>query len=325
MRTILGVQKLERLLAGSVVSIGNFDGLHRGHQEILRRGRELAQTRKLSLVAVTLEPHPLRLVAPERAPATLTPLNEKLRCLEAEGVDLTLVLKSDVQLLSMTAGAFIEELIIPTLHPTHMVEGRSFGFGRGRSGNVETLVRIGSELGFEVVIVPPVQFTEDPQPVRISSSLVRRLIGEGRIGPANRCLGRPYALFGTVRTGRGHGRKLGFPTANLGVEDQLVPGEGVYSGRAILLNDADRPRPAAISVGHTPTFGDSGLLVEAHLLDFKQDLAGASMRLEFLQRLRDQRRFSGPEDLVNQIRRDVEQVRAHMAAADPAAGAPLES
>ena len=325
MKTILGVQNLPRPLAGSVVSIGNFDGLHRGHQEILRRGRELAHTQKLSLVAVTFEPHPLRLVAPERAPAILTPLDEKLRCLEVAGVDLALVLKSDHQLLSMTAGAFIEELIIPTLHPTHMVEGRSFGFGRGRSGNVETLVRIGSELGFEVVIVPPVQFTEDPQPVRISSSLVRRLIAEGRIGSANRCLGRRYALFGTVRTGRGHGRKLGFPTANLWIEDQLVPGEGAYSGRAILLNDANRSWPAAISIGHTPTFGDSGLLIEAHLLDFDQDLAGASVRLELLQRLRDQRRFNGPEELADQIRRDVQQVRAHTAASNPAAGAPLES
>ena len=325
MKTARGAQELGTPLADSVVSVGNFDGLHRGHQEILRRGRELARANQSRLVAVTFEPHPLRLVAPQRAPATLTPLDEKLDCLQASGVDVTLVLKSDGELLNMTAGSFIEELVLPWLHPNYMVEGRSFGFGRGRSGNVETLARIGSRLGFEVVVVPPVLFTEDPEPVRVSSSLVRRLIAEGRIEPANRCLGRRYALLGTVQGGKGHGRKLGFPTANLRAAGQLIPGNGVYSGYAILPNQADHSVPAAISIGHTPTFGDGGLLIEAHLLDFDQDLSGAPLRLEFLQRLRDQRRFHGPDELAAQIARDVEQVRTQTAASNPAAGALLES
>jgi riboflavin kinase/FMN adenylyltransferase len=325
LRILRGVQELGKPLAASVVSVGNFDGLHIGHQEILRRGRELARSTGGELVAVTFEPHPLRLVAPERAPASLTPLSEKLRCLDAAGVDTALVLTSNRQLLGMTPRAFIEELVIPWLHPTHMVEGRSFGFGRGRAGSVETLARMADELGFEVVVVPPVQFTEDPQPERVSSSLVRRLIAEGRIGPANRCLGRRYALFGIVRTGKGRGHKLGWPTANLDIGDQLTPGQGVYGGYAFLNNESGGSLPAAVSIGHTPTFEDTGLIIEAHLLDFQGQLEGTPMRLEFLGRLRDQKRYDNIDELVAQIGRDVDLVRARTAESDPALGAPVKA
>lgn len=325
MRILRGVEELGRPLASSVVAVGNFDGLHIGHQEILRRGRELARAAGGRLIAVTFEPHPLRLVAPERAPATLTPLTEKLRCLEEAGVDTALVLPSNRQLLGMTARSFIEELIIPWLHPTHMVEGRSFGFGRGRAGSVKTLVQMAEELGFEVLVVPPVQFTEDPQPERVSSSLVRRLIAAGRIGPANRCLGRRYTLFGVVRAAKGRGRKLGWPTANLDVGDQLIPGEGVYSGYAFLNHDASRSRPAAVSIGRAPTFDDAALAIEAHLLDFNGQLRGTPMRLEFLERLRDQKRYGSTDELAAQIGRDVDRVRSQTADSDPALGAPVKA
>ena len=325
MKIVHGADQWAEPLKGAVVSVGNFDGLHRGHQEILRTGRELARKCGGQLVAVTFEPHPLRVVAPNRAPATLTPPEEKLRCLASAGVDATLVLASEPGLLGLEPRQFIERIILPRFGPSHMVEGRSFGFGRGRSGNVDTLAQLGRDLGFETVVVPPVRFDVDGQEERISSSLIRRLIAEGRIADAIQCMGRRYALFGTVAHGRGRGRELGFPTANLQCGDQLVPGEGVYAAIAVLEGAPGKSHAAAVSIGHTPTFEDAGLLVEAHLLDFGGTLSGVAMRLEFVSWVREQRKFSGPAQLGAQIERDVEQIRREIANIGTGEGAPAES
>ncbi len=313
MKIVHGADEWAEPLEGAVVSVGNFDGLHRGHQEILRTGGELARKCGGQLVAVTFEPHPLRVVAPDRAPATLTPPQEKLRCLALAGVDATLVLNSEPELLSLEPREFIERIILPRFGPSHMVEGRSFGFGRGRSGNVDTLAQLGLDLGFETVVVPPVQFDVDGKQERISSSLVRRLIAEGRIAAAIQCMGRRYSLFGTVAHGRGRGRELGFPTANLECGDQLIPGEGVYAAIAVLEGAPGTSYAAAVSIGHTPTFEDAGLLVEAHLLDYGGTLSGVAMRLEFLSWVRKQRKFEGPAQLAEQIERDVKQIRSEIA------------
>ena len=297
-----------------MVSVGNFDGVHRGHRDMLHHAGQIARSQGCPLAVVTFEPHPLTIVAPHRAPERLTPPEEKLRLLDDADVDIALVLESNRALLSLTCDDFVAEVLIPHFHPRHMVEGPTFGFGRGRTGNVETLARLGRAHGFDVLVVEPVKFKPRQQePIRVSSSLIRTMVAAGDVRDAAWCLGRRYALFGDVVSGAGRGRGLGYPTANLGVSDQLLPAEGVYAGRATVLagQASEGTRiTAAVSVGHTPTFDGREVSVEAFLLDFDGDLRGARMCLEFVDFVREQRRFASPAELAAQITRDVEQVRA---------------
>ncbi|MGQ9649429.1 MAG: bifunctional riboflavin kinase/FAD synthetase [Phycisphaerae bacterium] len=294
-------------MSGAVLCIGNFDGVHRGHQAILQAGRQKARAVGTELVAITFDPHPLAVLTPERMPAVLTPLPEKLRQLERAGADVTVVADSSVAFLQLSAADFIEDVIVRRFRPTAIVEGRSFGFGRHRQGDVETLRAAGWQYGFEVQIVEPVRIALGGHPdAVISSSLVRQLLTAGPVDQAAICLGRPYALLGTVIHGGGRGAGMGFPTANVDPGDQLVPAEGVYAGFAEL---AGRRHQAAISIGRTPTFDEHRLVVEAHLLDFGENTYGQTLRLEFLAWLRSQVRYETVNDLCRQIAKDVEQTR----------------
>jgi riboflavin kinase/FMN adenylyltransferase len=267
----------------------------------------------VATLVLTFEPHPLSVVAPGKAPPSLTPLPEKLEQLAAAGADITVVAKADPNLLTLTPEEFINR-VVARLSPVHIVEGTSFGFGRGRSGDAATLRRLGAEHGFMVTIVDPVRVTVDGgTTVEVSSSAIRRFIAEGRVEHAARCLGRAYTLIGEVVSGAGRGRQIGVPTANMGGLQQLVPGDGVYAGFARIHGKSSHERapiPAAISIGTTPTFEDAGgRCVEVHLLDTEADLYNRQIRLEFGIRLRGQRKFASPADLVGQISRDIEAVR----------------
>ncbi len=308
MNVFRSIEAVTPPLSGVVLTVGNFDGVHRGHQEILARSASLAAELGSRLVAMTFDPHPLSIVAPSRAPELLTPVDEKLRWFERAKVDVAVVAVSEPELLSLSPEAFIDQVVMTRFSPRCMVEGASFGFGRGRTGDVHHLAILGRQHDFDVQIVDPVRVdVDDAEPVVVSSSMIRERLARGDVGAAARCLGHPYALLGHVVRGAGRGRGLGFPTANLRVADrQLVPAQAVYAGRAEF---GGRTAPAAISIGVNATFGGTDVSVEAHLLDVDEDLYDQPLRLELLTRIRDQQRFDSPDALRERLVQDIEVVR----------------
>ncbi len=311
MQVIEGLETIHPPLERCVLTVGNFDGMHRAHQQLLAQAGLFAANTGGPVVVLTFEPHPLTVVAPDRVPQCLTPRDEKLRLLAECGAAITVVARSEPALLGLEAERFVEEIIVGKFRPTHVVEGSSFGFGRGRRGSPELLVRLGESFEFHTHIVDPVTLQIEPdRTVMVSSSLVRRLLLEGKVGRAALCLGRPYTLYGTVVQGRRRGRRLGFPTANLAVKGQLIPADGVYSGAALV---DERSHPCALSIGVTPTFGGGERQVEAHLLDFDGDLQGRRVGVAIYEWIRGQQSFSSPDQLAKQIRQDVAFVRAHQA------------
>ncbi len=307
MKVIGSLEALDPPLEQSVLTIGNFDGVHRAHQQLLAQAGLFAANTGGPVVVLTFEPHPLSIVTPSKAPKLLSTPGEKLRCLARSGADITVVARSEPGLLSLEPQAFIEEVIWERFHPTHVVEGPSFGFGRSRRGTPELLSRVARRLGCEVHIVEPVTVQiEQGETLLVSSSLIRRLLAEGKVRRAGLCLGRSYTLIGQVAEGAGRGRTLGFPTANLAGIQQLIPADAVYAGRAVVPGGT---YPCAISIGSAPTFGGQERQVEAHLLDFTGDLCGKTIRIEFTRRLREQKKFESPEALARQLGEDVEAVR----------------
>jgi len=301
-----GLETVDPPLTRSVLTIGNFDGVHRAHRKLVAQARRFAANSGAPVVVLTFEPHPLSVVTPDRAPTRLHPIEEKLRRLEEVGADIVVVARSEPELLGLEARQFVTDVIHERFHPTHIVEGPSFGFGHNRTGTPELLAKIAATFGCGVHIVEPVTLRIDGADMMVSSSLIRRLLSDGQVDHAAKCLGRPYPLFGKVVEGDRRGRTIGFPTANLAPEDQLVPAEGVYAGRAIVENIE---RLSAISIGTTPTFDGADRRIEAHLLDFDGDLYGKPIRVEFERFIRAQRAFPSADALADQLRRDVEAVR----------------
>lgn len=323
LRTFHGLETLTTPLDGCVLVIGNFDGVHRAHQQLLHRAAELATQDGGLLVVLTFEPHPVAVLAPSKAPLRLTPPAEKLRLLSDCGVDVAVVARTEPALLSMEAEAFVDDVIARRFRPRHIVEGPSFGFGKDRRGTPELLAELAARFSCRVHVVEPVTVSlGGDRRVLVSSSAIRAFLQGGQVEDANQCLGRPYSLFGVVESGDHRGATLGFPTANLGVaEGQLMPATGVYAGRAVIRSVNHL---AAISIGDTPTFAGRTIRVEAHLLDFSGSLYGEPMRLEFHRLLRKQMKFSSPDALREQLSRDVDAVRdlaGEIAAASASTGA----
>jgi len=309
--------------AGVVLTIGNFDGVHRGHARLVAEARRLADELNVPVAAVTFDPHPLTVLAPQRAPARLTSLPEKTALLATLGVDTLIVLACGRPLLEQSAASFLAELAA-RCRPQAIVEGPTFRFGRRREGGIATLRAHADRLGFRVTIVPELHCAELPGQPAINSSAIRTALREGRLTEANTMLGRPYRITGTVSSGDHRGKSLGFPTANLTDIFQLVPAEAVYVAAAQL----EQPplRLAAVNIGPQPTFGQSQTRVEAHLLDYAGELHGQRVGLHLLARLRQQVRFDSSEQLAAQLRRDVEQTRDYadrLAELDSGAAVPL--
>lgn len=305
MIAIEGLNSLGQLPPGSVVSIGNFDGVHRGHQQLLRRVIELKRSNAApAAVVITFEPHPLTILRPAHAPPRLTSPARKRELLSAAGVDAMAVLAPSKELLNLTAEEFWQ-ILRDVVRPTHLVEGNSFTFGKGRGGTIQRLREWSSAAGIQLHVVDPVtvpllNMLEAP----VSSSTIRWLLERGRVRDAAICLGRPHELEGLVVPGAQRGRELGTPTANLKCESQLVPADGVYAGRCIIDG---RPWPAAVSIGTNPTFGENPRTVEAHFIGFSGDLYGRTLRLEILDWQREQRTFAGMEALKQWIAHDVQE------------------
>lgn len=289
------------------VTIGNFDGVHRGHQALIDSAARWAAPEGGHTVVLTLDPHPARLLDPARAPATLTTLDQKGELLAALGVDAFVVLPFTAELARRPAEEFVRQVLVQALEAKMVVVGEDFRFGHRRRGDVAALEALGARLGFGVQAVAPVLHGGRP----VSSSRVREALGRGQVEEARLLLGRPFFVDGRVVVGERRGRTLGFPTANLETPNETLPLEGVYAARCRV--PSGRWVKAVVNIGRRPTFGGGTVSVEAHLIDFDGDLYGADLRTEFAERLREERRFEGPEPLVAQIREDVSRARAVVA------------
>lgn len=284
------------------MSVGNFDGVHRGHARIVERLRDRARQVGGPAVVFTFDPHPVRLLRPEHAPPPLTWTDRKAQLLAELGVDAVIAYPTDETLLALSAREFFDRILRDLLDARALVEGTNFCFGRDRTGTIDVLRRFADEAGLVMEAVEPITVVGDV----VSSSRVRKLIASGHVDEAAHLLTRPYRIRGMVTHGAARGAKLGFPTANIDAVDTLLPGPGVYAGRAVVGGNA---WPAAVNVGPNPTFGEQAMKIEAHLVDYHGSLYGVPLELDFVSRLRDVRQFANVEDLKTQMHRDVEQTR----------------
>ena len=292
-------------VAGTVVTVGTFDGVHLGHRDVLARLTMRAREVGLHSLLVTFDPHPLEVVNPAGAPRLLTEREEKSEVLAESGIDYVALIPFTPRLQAYEPEQFVDLLLRGRYRMRELLIGYDHGFGRGREGDVEMLQTLGDRRGFRVEVVAPVSLGNDRP---ISSTAIRRAVSEGDLLRAAEALGRPYSVNGTVQPGEGRGRRIGFPTLNLGVPSprKLLPPEGVYAVRA--------QTPAGsfggmMNLGPRPTFGDARTTLEIHLFDGDTDWYGAHVRVEFVERLRDTMRFAGPEALREQLRRDEESAR----------------
>ncbi|MEO5511583.1 MAG: bifunctional riboflavin kinase/FAD synthetase [Longimicrobiales bacterium] len=289
---------------GTVVTVGTFDGVHRGHWAVLAELVRVAREKQMSSTLVTFDPHPLRIVRPEHAPKLLTTPTEKIEILAQSEVDYVALVQFTKELSRYSPREFVARVLLDGLRMKHLVIGYDHGFGRGRSGDVDTLRELGQEVGFEVDVVQPVDADGEP----ISSSRIRAALVTGDVAVAEHALGRPYSMEGTVVRGVGAGRKLGFPTANLALrhDDKLVPHEGIYAVRAALH---DRYVEGVLHLGPRPTFPGLPPSIELHLFDFDGDLYGRRIRVDFVARIRDIAKFANVKQLITAMGADCESAR----------------
>jgi riboflavin kinase/FMN adenylyltransferase len=311
MRVIRHLRRVETRLPRVVLTLGNFDGVHRGHQAILARARALADAAGGRVVVLTFHPHPIAVLAPERAVPQIQSLHDRLATLRELGVDVTVAQRFTPAFAALDPDAFVARFLSPHLELLQVVAGYNVTFGRDRAGTADTLRALGEQHGFAVEKVGPV--TVDG--VTVSSSAIRRAVTAGDVALAARLLGRQHRLRGRVVTGERRGRELGFPTANLHPHPRVgLPADGVYAVYAVVDG---RPIPAVLNIGVRPTFGELRRTVEAHLLDWQGDLYGRWLELELVERLRGEQRFSGPAELRAAIAADVARARVALAARAP--------
>ncbi|MBI1312552.1 bifunctional riboflavin kinase/FAD synthetase [bacterium] len=288
---------------GGFLSIGNFDGVHRGHQQMVACLTRHARERRVPAVVFTFDPHPIELLRPEQAPPALTSFDQKAELLEQAGVDFLIVYPTDLRLLNLSARDFFDSVVLGEFSACGMVEGPNFYFGHDREGTVQSLEAFCGLTKLELDIVPPVYVGTR----MVSSSVIRELLIDGEIEEAAGLLGRNYRLRGRVARGSERGRLIGFPTANLSHVVTLLPKDGVY---AAVAHFDGGPRVAAVNLGPNPTFGEHRRKLEAHLLDFDGDLYGQPVEIEFVRRIRDTQPFSNAEALRQQLDQDIAAIRA---------------
>jgi riboflavin kinase / FMN adenylyltransferase len=290
----------------AVVTIGNFDGVHLGHQKILGDTRELAARTQALAVVLTFYPHPARVLRPAQAPLLLMTLEQRLAAIDKLGLDAALVLPFDETLAKMSAEDFVRKYLKETLKAFAVVIGNNFRFGRGQQGDAKLL----HSMGLDIHPTPPVEVDG----IAVSSSAIRLAVSEGRMEDAARMLGRPYSLAGEIVAGTGQGRKLVVPTLNLSTQQELLPKLGVYATETILGGEAHR---SATNIGTRPTFDGQRLAIESHLLDFSANVTSGEMEVRFLKRLRDEQKFPSPQALREQVLKDIEQAQEFFRASKP--------
>jgi riboflavin kinase/FMN adenylyltransferase len=297
MRVISNLPELGAPLVPSVVTIGNFDGVHLAHQTLLRRVVEVARAQGARATAITFEPHPIKILAPDHAPKLLTPLRRKVELIAATGIDLLLVLPFTRELARQSPLEFVRRVLVNPLHASSVHVGPNFRFGYRQSGDTEILEELGNQEDFRVEVLPLLNVRGD----RVSSTRIRELLAEGQVHKANRLLGRPFSSRGPIVAGLGVGHKHTVPTLNLAPIEEQLPKVGVYVTHTLL---AGVPHDSVTNVGFKPTFGDHRLTVETFLLDFSGQIAEVDMEIEFLYRLRDEMKFQNPAILKVQIQED---------------------
>jgi riboflavin kinase / FMN adenylyltransferase len=290
----------------TVVTVGNFDGVHLGHQRILATVHELARQARCQSAVLTFFPHPARVLRPSEAPPLLMTLDQRLDAIRQLGIDAAFVLRFDTQLASVVPEDFVRRFLVDTLRARMVLVGGNFRFGHRQAGDVRMLVQLGQQWGFDVKTLQPV--IKDG--IVVSSTAIRGALREGRVEDARNLLGRPYALAGEIRTGTGQGRKLIVPTLNLATDQEMLPKNGVY---ATEVSVAGKTYRAATNVGFRPTFDGGHITIESHLFDFNENLTGGKMEVHFWTRLRDEQKFSGPDALRRQVLKDIEEARRYFA------------
>jgi phosphoribosyl 1,2-cyclic phosphate phosphodiesterase len=285
----------------SVLAVGNFDGLHLGHQAILRATVERALETNTVSTALTFDPPPLKVLRPESAPPRISTNTQRIELFSLLGLEAAVVMPFTIALSRLTPEDFVEQILVGELRVATILVGENFRFGHRQTGNVKLLRELGERLGFEVVIVPPVVFRGEI----VSSTIIRREIAEADVSHAGRLLGRPFVLTGEVVSGTGTGSKFTFPTLNLVPEQELLPARGVYITRTCFPGEP-RSHRSVTNIGMRPTFNGNSLTVETHLLDFTEEIPAKRMEVRFWKRLRPEKKFSGPEELRQQIARDID-------------------
>jgi phosphoribosyl 1,2-cyclic phosphate phosphodiesterase len=284
----------------SVLAIGNFDGIHLGHQAILRATVERARALNAVSTALTFDPSPRKVLRPESAPPRLSTNAQRMDWFDALGLEAVVVLPFTLDLARLSPAEFVENILVRDLHVKAVLVGENFRFGHKQAGDVKLLTELGAKHGFDVVIVPPVVYRGEV----VSSTIIRREVAEGDVTHAARLLGRPFALTGEVVSGTGTGRRFTFPTLNLAAEQELLPARGVYITRTCLDGES-RSHRSVTNIGMRPTFNGSSLSVETHLLDAQLSITPKRLEVRFWKRLREEKKFTGPEELRAQIATDI--------------------
>ena len=302
MQLVKDLESLHEPPCRTVLTIGNFDGVHLGHREIFRRVVDRARELEGSAVVVTFEPHPLRLLAPEKAPLQLNTPEEKVRLLSASCIDLLVVLNFTRQLAEMPAEKFVGEILVGKLGVKHLIVGYDYAFGRNREGDTKFLAQQARLHNFTLEVLEPIKAEQQAH----SSTMIRQFLREGKVAEVIGVLGRNFTLDGEVVHGDGRGRKLGFPTANLVTRKEILPRDGVY---AVKVKWRDKHYDGVINIGRRPTFAGSAPTLEIHLLDFQGSLYGERLRIYFVGRLRDEQKFPSVEALQDAVLKDIERAR----------------
>jgi riboflavin kinase / FMN adenylyltransferase len=303
MQVILNLNEINKPLTNPVLTIGNFDGVHKGHLALFDKVKERAKAIDGQSVVMTFEPHPLKIMKPANGPQLITHTGQKLELMEKAGIDVIVCVSFDQEFAAIPARVFVNNILVKRIGIKEIVVGYDYTFGHNREGDINLLREIGNDSGFIVHLVGPIEIEH----TLVSSTSIRRLVQEGRVEEAGVLLGRDFEVQGTVVKGQNRGaRLLGFPTANLNPHGELLPKRGVYAVK-LLIDDV--LYNGVTNVGYNPTFGDTGLTVETHILDYSGELIGKTIKVHFIKRLRDEKAFKDLKDLSDQIARDIGQAK----------------
>jgi riboflavin kinase/FMN adenylyltransferase len=306
MKIVKNIEHIEIPMKKAVITIGNFDGVHIGHQALLHTVVEKAHNIGGTAVALTFDPHPTRVLSANGHPPLITLKEQKSELIARTGIEVLLQIPFTLEFASISPRLFVEDLLIRRIGMKALVVGKDYTFGRNRKGNLDLLNQWAPELGFEVIVVDWIQ-SANGLSQRISSTRVRELVIEGRMEEAKKLLGRNYQIRGLVASGRNRGgRLLGFPTANINLQDELSPKQGIY---AVTVEHGQQNYKGVANIGYSPTFEDHIFTVEVHIIDFNKNIYGDRIRVNFIQRLRDEIKFQNVEALAAQIRLDIDHAR----------------
>ncbi len=307
MKLIEGIENIAKPFRNAVITIGNFDGVHLGHQALFHEVMEKAQEIDGTSVAMTFEPHPMRVLKQNGHPPLITLYEQKVELIERTGIDVLICVPFTRTFAAIPAREFLEEILIRRIGMKAFVVGGDYAFGKNREGNLEFLKQYSGSHNFELIVADWIQSQSNGKS-RISSTRIRELVMEGAVASAKKLLGRHYQIRGTVEHGRNRGGKLlGFPTANIKLHDELAPKTGVY---AVTVECGDHRLKGVANIGYSPTFDDYVYTVEVHILDFNRDIYGEKIRVNFIERIREEIKFSGIDALARQIERDIETARS---------------